>query len=245
MQISEILELIKYTANKKGISEPFLCGGTPRDKVLNKLNNISDIDITTGDSTIHNLAKEISIALPNANYKLMDDGHAQLIIDGLKVDFSSNFIVPGLRQLLSKVGVNKPTDMQLEMYSRDFTINSMILTIDLKTVKDPIGLGLKDIGAKIIKTCLPARITLSLDQRRVIRIIYIAAKMNFNVDKEIIDWVKTNPKSVLAEGNKSYVSNKLNKALKYNKDKVIELANMMDLWNYLPINKELIVTHHL
>ncbi|MES1987437.1 MAG: helix-turn-helix transcriptional regulator, partial [Pseudomonadota bacterium] len=46
------------------------------------------------------------------------------------------------------------------------------------------------IKSKTLRTCLPAAITLGYDNKRVVRILYMAAKLDFSVDQEIIDWVK-------------------------------------------------------
>ena len=111
------------------------------DKYLKRLDNISDLDITTGDNTVDYLSQEFSSNLLknyNVTRKTMPDGHSTIFVGNLKVDFSSNFNVQNIDSLLNKIGIVKPTSMQKEMFSRDFTCNSLLLSLDLKNITDPI-----------------------------------------------------------------------------------------------------------
>lgn len=233
MRLKELLSLIATTAKQKGTSEPFICGGTPRDKILNRVDQILDLDITTGDNTIHMLGRALAVSIPGADYKVLSDGHSQLHVGGFKIDLSSNFRVPGVRPLLVRAGMANPTEMQCELYSRDFTCNALLLSMDLETINDPTGLGIKDINRKIIRTCLPAQLTLGSQHKRVIRVFYLAAKLGFEVDEEIVKWIKANPQS-FSNTKPKYLSEKLQKALDADKDKTVRLLDTMGLWKYVP-----------
>lgn len=237
MQLADVLKVLSEAAVRLGTSTPYICGGAPRDKVLGQTSNIDDIDITTGDNTIHHLAKEASIKL-NGSFQQMADGHSQLVIEGLKIDFSSNYIFPGVTALLAQAGLRNPNTMQLELYSRDFTCNALLMNLDLKKVIDPIGLGIKDIKAQTLRTCLPAQLTLGSDHKRVVRVLYMAAKLGFTVDQEIIDWVKKNPATIATPDNR-YVTKKLGQALEYNSDVTVKLLDQMGLWQYVPASPQL------
>lgn len=239
MTLKELLFLIGEVAKKNGISTPYICGGTPRDKVLNRLDQIVDLDITTGDSSIVHLGQELSKVLPGSSYKLMPDNHSQINLGKFKIDFSSNFKVPGIKMMLYKAGIKNPTEMQCELYSRDFTCNALLLSLDLKNIFDPTGLGIKDIERKLIRTCLPAQLTLGSQHKRIVRIIYLAAKLNFEVDKEIIDWVRSNPQN-FANAKPKYLADKLQKAVDTDKEKTIRLLDQMNLWKFIPPLPELL-----
>lgn len=238
MEFTTILTTIKEIVQEKGLSEPFIVGGVPRDKVLQRINDFGDIDFTTGDGDIHFLAKEIALRLPGAVYQLMADGHARVFVGGYKLDFSSNFKIPGIRYLLKKLNVADVDEMKCEIYSRDFTCNTLLLSMDLQTIIDPTAHGVNDINDKIIKTCLTPSLTLGYDNRRIIRIIYLASKLNFTVSEDIIEWVQKNSKLVLNCRAPS-LAKKWNKALKYNREKSIKLAEEMGVLPYLPRPKGL------
>jgi len=228
-------------ASEKGYSTPFVCGGASRDKLMGRLDNISDLDITTGDKSVSLLAKETSLRLGKdykITAKIADDGHSSIFIGGLKIDFSSNFNTPNIDNILKRKGIKAPTDMQREIYSRDFTCNALLMSFDLKTIIDPTSCGIKDIKSKKIVCCLDPSTTLMANKNRVVRAIYLAAKLDFDVDDKIISWIKANPESVRFASEKS-LTQKLNKSMDYNPDKTLKLLDKMGLWNYIPISEKL------
>lgn len=239
MRIKELLSTIEAVAKRIGTSVPFVCGGTPRDKILNRVHEMVDLDITTGDESIHLLGRGLSQTIANAHYQKMPDGHGQVMVDGFKVDLSSNFRVPGVKEMLQQAGIPNPSNMQCELYSRDFTCNALLLSMDLKTIHDPTGLGIQDINKKMIRTCLPASMTLGSQNKRVVRVLYLAAKLGFDVDDEIIKWVKANPQSV-SNAKERFVAEKLQKALNADKEKTVRLLSEMGLWKYVPAIPDLI-----
>jgi tRNA nucleotidyltransferase/poly(A) polymerase len=245
MKLRELLSLIQDIASNSGISTPFICGGVVRDKVLGTIvkDGIADLDITTGDKTIHNLAKELSIEL-SKKYQIKttqaDDGHTSIVFPGnkFKLDCSSNFILPHIDELLSNKGVKNPTSMQKEMFSRDFTCNALLLTLDLKKIKDPTYQGLKDIKKKVLNTCLDVDTTLRYNTNRIIRVIYLSAKLNFDVNPKIIKWISENKDLVRLSSDKYLIKN-LDKAIDKNPKRTINLINKTNLWNVLPITDKL------
>ncbi len=236
--LKEILDLLSQTATSVGTTA-YICGGTPRDKVMGRLANVEDLDITTGDNKIQILAKEVAAKLgPNANFKQLNDGHSQLFVEGFKVDFSSNYNLPNLVPVLQKAGLKNPTSMQLELYSRDFTCNALLMTLDLKKVVDPLGLGLTDIKKKRLRTCMPAYMTLGNDHKRVARVIYMAAKLGFTLDDEIVSWVKANPQSLVSP-HPNYVTDKIQEAFQYNPQVASQVISQLGLWSYIPVSDKL------
>ena len=241
MKLSKLLIFIKDLAKAKGISEPFIVGGLPRDRILGNPNEFNDVDITTGDAGIHYLSREVATRLksPIMSYKVMPDGHTNISLSGgLRLDFSSNFRIPGITHLLEKANIQHPTEMQKELYSRDFTCNTALMSMDLKRILDPTGLAIDDIGRKVIRTCLAPEQTLAYDNNRIVRAIYLAAKLGVSLDSGIVNWVKNN-KGAVANIKQKYFADKLSKALKYDKERTIELLDLLDIWGEIPLVKDL------
>lgn len=240
MKLRELLQQMDDVRKKIGASPAFLCGGTPRDKFMGRLDNVADIDICNGDRTIDYLSQEFAIQLRkkyNITRKTMDDGHSTIFIGNLKIDFSSNFMVHNIDFYLSQLGIAKPTNMQREMFSRDFTCNTLLLTIDLQKLLDPTKRGFKDIKDKIIKTCLAPEITLTSNRNRVVRAIYLACKLGFEVDPTIINFVRKNPQTVKISTDK-VMNEKLGQAFDKDPEKAASLITQMNLWNYIPISEK-------
>lgn len=234
MKLEEFLLLVKKLAEKYDISEPFLVGGVPRDKVTNNLKNLEDLDITTGDNSIIKLAEILESKTKQvSSFKKMEGGHTVIKIGKLKLDFSTNFIVPDIDKIVGR----QLSNLEQEMFSRDFTCNTLLLTLDLKEILDVTNMALEDINNKIIKCCLDPEITLGLDNKRIIRVFYMAAKLNFNIDATIFNWIKKNP-SLIANVDPSYLSKKLKKTLSYNENLTLQLIKEMGVSQYLPLTNE-------
>lgn len=239
MKLRELLQQMKAVQEEIGASAPYICGGTPRDKYLGHLENVADLDITTGDKTVDYLSQEFYLKFRkkyNVTRKTMEDGHSSIFIGKLKVDFSSNFMVHNIDYILEQMGISDVSNMQREMFSRDFTCNSLLLTLDLKRILDPTKHGLQDIKDRKIKTCLSPEITLTANRNRVIRAIYLACKLDFSIDQAIVDYVSKNPQTVKISTEKS-LTEKLNEAFARDADKANYLLTKMNLWNYVPITE--------
>jgi tRNA nucleotidyltransferase/poly(A) polymerase len=242
MKLRELLSDIDRISKRLGTAEPMICGGTVREKVMGKLSNIADLDLTTGDNTVHYLAKELAVLLGrhySFDQKNMPDGHVSINLGNLKIDFSSNFIVPDIDNILKPQGISAPTPIQREMYSRDFTCNALLMKLDLKTVIDPTSKGIDDIHSKVIRTCLDPSITMTTNKNRVVRAIYLAAKLDFNLDTSLTAWIKSNPESIREYSSPHSLKEKLNKAVAYNPDKTVKLLTELDLWQHIPITEAL------
>lgn len=237
MKLIKLLKLIDDTAIENDLSRPFLCGGLPRDKAISKKNNkeiiLNDIDITTGNKDVHILSKKVHDKLKSlpAKHIVMDDGHSSIMIPGLKLDFSSNFIVPNIENI-----VGRPLlPIHQEMISRDFTCNSLLMSMDMTTIYDPLKKGLKDIEKKEIDTCLPPNITLYVDPNRIVRAIYLSSKLDFQLSNRVESWIIKN-KQVLNLVSPEYMVKKINKALEFNYDNTIKLIKKLEIENILPLN---------
>lgn len=235
MKLSELLSAIEKTANNRGLSKPYIVGGVPRDKLLHRSEDINDVDLTTGDGTIHYLGRHVSqmVIGSSVSFRTMNDGHSSLKIGDFKLDFASNFKTPGIIGILKRAGISNPTDMLQELYSRDFTCNTALLELDLKTITDPTGLAIPDIKSRILKTCLSPEITMGYNNKRIVRVVYLAGKLGFEVDEELKDWIKENT-HLMQNIKPDYITKKLSKGMKYNPHLVVSLLKELGLSEYTP-----------
>jgi tRNA nucleotidyltransferase/poly(A) polymerase len=75
---------------------------------------------------------------------------------------------------------------------------------------------------------------LTANKNRVLRAIYLACKLDFEVSPEIIEFVKTHPESVKIATPKS-TTDKLHQAFKFNPKKATQLITEMGIWGHIPI----------
>jgi len=86
---------------------------------------------------------------------------------------------------------------------------------------------------------LPPSLTLGYDNNRIVRTIYLAAKLGFDVDPVVKDWIREHPQ-LIANSRPDYISKKLKKAAEYNPEIAGNLLTELGLWKYVPLVPELI-----
>ncbi len=230
MDINEALKLIAKVAEHNLIDKPYIVGGVPRDVYLNEKVQTTDIDLTTNSPDVLRLGILMADIL-NVTFELSDDGHVTVFTESYDMDFSSNF--ESLR-VIEHLDVDKKH--LAEVYSRDFTINTLHQDLLTREIIDPIGTAFEDIKNRIIKTPVPAEITLSDDPRRIYRAINLAVRYDFEISKDIEDFVLKNAHLFTSENIKDkYITVKLAKALKINPDKTIKLLKKFNLFKNVPL----------
>jgi len=233
MPLKEVLTAIDTTAKRNDLSRPYLVGGFPRDVYMKTIENIADLDITCGNEDTKTLANRLVENLPGTVLKTFDDGHSRIDYNKFKIDFSNNFKIPNIKNILIGSGIKNPTPMQEELYSRDFTINTLLMPMNLSSVIDATGLAMEDIRANRIDTCLSPRITLGYDPKRIIRIVYLSAKLNFTPSKRVIEWVRKN-NNIVNKVSEGYVKSRIGKSLKINPELTNKMIKILNLNKTIP-----------
>jgi len=238
MLLNELLRTLERLAKESDVSAPYIVGGLPRDRLIGvPARAVKDIDVTTGDSGSLALAMAANHEWPDANFKMHDDGHSSLIFKNIQVDFSNNFKVPGITAELKKIGINEPSDIQKELFSRDFTINTLLQPMDL--TKDPLdltGKGIEDIRNKLIRTPINPELTIGYDPRRILRAIKLAIKFNFEIDPELEKALLKYRGSVKSI-SLNHIKKQINEMLKMNSKKTIDLLSKYKLLPIIPLSK--------
>lgn len=242
MKLSEVLDSINDTSIKFKTSTPYICGGVVRDKLLNRINKINDLDITTGDKTIHLLGQEFYNSIYkkyNVTSETAKDNHFTISMGNLKIDFSSNFIYPNINNLLGPGNYNS---LELETYSRDYTCNSLLSDLKLSKILDITKRGERDINSKIIDTCLSPEHTLSVQPNRAFRAVYLAVKLGFNISPRVIKWLKSN--SIIIQGCKfSYLDEKIAFLCSIDKNRTNDLLTECNMKGFIP--QEILLRNNL
>lgn len=186
MDVLELLSIISNIAKENDISKPFIVGGTPRDRVMGEAGkNINDLDITTGDDGSIKLSELISEKLKNAKLRTYDDGHTSINFMGIRMDFSNNFVAPSIEEELKKQDVSNITSLKRELYSRDFTINTLLEDLSLSNIYDITGNAIGDIQAKLLRCPINPDITIGVDARRILRAIKFSIKYGFRIEDSL------------------------------------------------------------
>ena len=183
-------------ANKILGLESYVVGGFVRDFLLNR-GNAKDIDVVAVGSGIE-LALKVSELLPNKPkvQVFKTYGTGMLRYQDIEIEFV------GARKESYTEDSRNPTvengTLQDDQNRRDFTINALALSLNENTygdLLDPFG-GIKDLDKKIIRTPLEPGITYSDDPLRMMRAIRFATQLNFKIEKESLNAIKTHNKRI-------------------------------------------------
>lgn len=197
MSLNDVLLKLLKICEDNHIAEPYIVGGIPRDIYLGRTNDFRDIDITTNDGDTIRMAITAAYEL-GRRFKVFPDRHVSIYLEDNTLDFSSNF-TSSEAVAFAKKDLQVVDENLFEVYSRDFTINTLHKKFLSKELLDPTGMGFADLDNKIVRTCVPAKITLKDDVRRLFRAINFAARLGFKVDDDIIEYALNNRRSFTGE----------------------------------------------
>jgi len=238
MNLDELLATIESVASENGLSKPLMVGGVPRDRVIgliDKKSEIRDVDITTGNKDSLKLAVLLSQKLENSRYAVYDDKHSSVDYQGLHFDFSSNFVAPDVEKELKKMG-KEISPMKLELFSRDFTINTLLETLDFSAMYDLTGEGMNDLKLKIIRCPINPEITIGIDPRRILRAIRFSMKLGFEIEDDLKTAMLNNHKKI-KELPPKFVQDKATEIILMDADKGIDLLIEYKLLPLVPLSK--------
>lgn len=232
--MKEILDTLLTIADKNMIPTPYIIGGVTRDLYLKINEKERDIDITTNSSDIARLA--ILYAWNQKRFfEVFDDGHISVYLKKYKIDFSTNFISEEVLKYLRSTDKDDPA--LYEPYSRDFTVNILHYNIRTNKFEDPLNQSLRDLDAKILKTPVPAEITLKDDPNRIFRAINLSARFGFSIDDEIIDFVLNNKQFIINSAvKKTFIEKYIGEAIAKDSQKTIENLLKMNILDLIPLS---------
>jgi len=206
-------------ASKELNVQSFVIGGFVRD-ILLKRDFKKDIDIVTVGSGI-DLALKVSELLPQkpSVQVFKNYGTAMLKFEDMDIEFV------GARKESYQENSRKPHvwsgTLQDDQNRRDFTINAMAFSLNEENYGDLIDPfnGLQALENKIIQTPLDPSITYSDDPLRMLRAIRFATQLNFEIEKNSFEAIKTNKDRISIISNERIVE-ELNKILNTSKPSI-------------------------
>lgn len=211
MNLKELLAVLKGLAEQHSLKTPYICGGIPRDMLLDGLMNVNDIDITTGYKDVHVLADLFAKHL-NVEPKIFKDGHRKVTFDKYTIDFSTNFVYANIDELLSDIGVKTDNLLVKETYSRDFTINTLLIPLDFSKIVDITKQGSNDCDNKLLRCPVNSASAFKASPNRIVRVFYYAAKYNLNISSELKEAIRANT-NLLTDVSPKYATDKISQAL--------------------------------
>jgi len=224
MNLRELLDIIHAVATDNGIRVPYIVGGVPRDIFMGLMDGLNDIDLTNGESSISVLADLVGKRF-GVEPATLSDGHKKVRMERFSIDFSTNQIYDNIDVLLHKRNVSTINGMVRETYSRDFTINTLMVPLDFSKIIDLTAMGKFDVQHKIIRCPVDSEVTIKASPNRIIRAFYYAAKYGMKLDESLKNAIRANL-GLLEQVKPKYASDKLSIAIKYNPDIIDDLIEL-------------------
>ena len=175
-----VLRLLKRASGELG-ARAWIVGGYVRDHLLGRPH--PDIDVVVEDGLGFELARRFA-ELAGAGEPVIFErfGTAQVTVPGHLVDFVS-------ARAESYVSDSRKPDVRgatldEDLRRRDFTVNTLLMDFD-GHVHDPLGHGLADLKARVLRTPADPMKTFSDDPLRMLRAIRFAAQLGFELAPEL------------------------------------------------------------
>lgn len=237
MKLSDLLRSLERIAKENNISTPYIVGGVPRDRAFGVAEDIKDVDITTGDNGSFALAMAVSREWPEAHFRAYDDGHSSVDFKNIRLDFSNNFNLPGIQVKLEEMGIKNPSKIQKELYSRDFTINTLLQPMDLsKPPIDETGQALEDIKNKVLKTPVDPNLTIGYDPRRILRAVKLSLQFNLEIDSKLEEAIMKY-RGGIKELPLANVKKQVNQILNIDAKKALDMLSKYKLLPIIPLSR--------
>lgn len=204
-QIRDAIDVLRETAHIFGISDAFFVGGYPRAMAMGLgLKDVHDLDIATGapDKAVQ-LAGFMSEAGHDVDYEILHrSGTVRLNMNGMEMDFQGPSAHEHAMPYLHAMGI-EATPVALNVFDRDFTINSLSMPLDSKHIIDLTDRGMNDIEAKRVATIVPPNDIVPRDALVITRAIKFSHKYGFAIDgklwKAMKDFAHILPKQMSRE----------------------------------------------
>lgn len=161
--------------------QAYLVGGFVRDLILQRKNKDIDIVVVGDGLAFADAVSDTLNLFPVVKYK--EFGTAMIPVPDMELE-----IVSARKEVYQQNSRNPQvqlTDLDEDLKRRDFTINTMALSINGDSFAkfiDPFN-GINDLNDKIIVTPLDPKETFFEDPLRMLRAVRFASQLHFNIEK--------------------------------------------------------------
>lgn len=239
-KIENILRAIDHHAHSMGIYI-FAVGGFCRNVVLGQPHPLtSDIDMMAdeygGLKTAGILASSFGVPLKFYHRT----GTAVLTYDGVDLEFQAfrpNYDV--LEELRKQ---NVPQNLlHFNVFSRDFTINSLLYGIRSGKIYDLTGKGIKDIKEGLIRTPIDADVLVKSNPIIILRAIMFKNRYKYDIDPELDRAMRANKDMIMDQISLDRFRIAINKIAKPDEKEGLKLLYHYDIDEISPMNLEQII----
>lgn len=193
-QIDATVDLLAEICARHGIDDAYLVGGLPRSIAMGRgWDDVKDLDIATGTPGVAiKLAGLVAEEGPADYYKrLRRTGTVTMEVGGVEMDFQGAMYKDEILPFMHAWGV-EPTPIAMNIFSRDFTINSLAIRVGGDEILDITDRGMDDIDDRRIASIIPPDVATESNPLTITRAVKFAYKYDYRVDGALWDAMKRN-----------------------------------------------------
>jgi tRNA nucleotidyltransferase/poly(A) polymerase len=195
-KLKQIVNKISKIAFANGIHNSFIVGGYPRAIIMDRVkDDTHDLDFASawpGEATkLGSIASgELSKELPEIYHRT---GTIVFNYEGIDLEFQGGLgsisDTYDIARELEKFGI-AVSPLTLNIYERDFYINTLILDLNDQKIYDITGYGVSDIKNKRIRTVIDPTISAKHNPLMLLRAIRFAFRYDFVIEDRLKELIK-------------------------------------------------------
>lgn len=159
-------------------------------------------------------------------------GTASLTIKGLDIDCKGNLKNYDLLPELRKTTLPQ-NNLSFDIISRDFTINTLIMSLRSGKIYDVLGTAKKDLDEGIIRCPVNANLSVKTNPVIALRALIFSNRYKFKIDKELDSAIKNHRELILNKIDIDKVSKTIDKILKPDPDHGEELLHRYGFGHFI------------
>ena len=237
--INEAVAKLVHFTRLYGITHLFIVGGFCREFFLGKLWRLNDIDVASAfedeATQLGGLfASEELDTLP----KVYKRSGASMVMykskfGDIKIEFQGNSVNSYMhnQEVRNWMHENKIEDVPLmnNIYGRDFTINSLIFSLDNEKLYDPTKRAVSAFERKRIISLLPAKMLIKYNPLAILRAIRFALLYDFHIDAELRTEMKNGYDILVESLSEDRIMNEVVRILKIKPVEGLEMLKKFNL----------------
>jgi len=190
-KLRNIVSRVSKIATSNGIGNSYVVGGYPRSLIMDNVKeDVHDLDFASvwpGEATKLGsmAASEMINDLPEIYHRT---GTIKFTYDDVDLEFQGTlaniFDYQDAAIEMESLGI-EVSPLTLNIYSRDFTINTLIQDLSDLKIYDITGYGYRDIKNKVIRTNLSAERVIKSNPLIIMRAIRFSFRYGFKIDRNL------------------------------------------------------------
>ncbi len=237
--IDEAIAHLRHFCKLYGIPSLFVVGGFCRALYFNKRWEVNDIDVASAfhDQAVQLgglFASEVLNTIPKFSRR---HGTASVEYRGdtgaIKIEFqgkstNSYMFNEEVKNWMHEHQI-EDVPMMNNIYGRDFTMNSLIMSLSDGKVHDLTGRATKDLERKLIVPLLPAEMLVKYSPVSILRAIRFAIRYDFYIDSDLRKAMKNNLQSLVDTISQERIVKEIVRILKLDSAKGLEMLKRFGL----------------